>query len=433
MPSVKKLAIGLMALLLALPVTGDIRDDLVRNGVAVLRQLGSDIFYAGLYLDTPASSVPAILTRERGAAMSMRIATRISPRRWSRLWSQGVAINASAEYFSAHADDFSALLKALRIDLQRGDRVVIALTPSGTALHLNGTPLIQGLSPEVFRLCLRSWIGPVPPASDFRRSLLEGQDDPDILATFDSLSPGPERRRQIATLVGKTPSSTGATQPEPAVGGQPERTGTDSETRSAGQGRSTTAEQTDKPSSGNSPTLSPEAMIVEVPRRSPIPSTAIKTAAQPAESAGRDDTMAFPDPDFRARALHPELATVTASPSKGDSETGHASSVDQSFSASTLIAQQRYINQVRHRVSAHIDYPLSAMRRRLEGSLRVALTVDPAGAVIDVQVVEQAGYPGFNREIVRAIEESAPFPGFPENMAKTPFTIDTPFTFKLAR
>jgi protein TonB len=59
------------------------------------------------------------------------------------------------------------------------------------------------------------------------------------------------------------------------------------------------------------------------------------------------------------------------------------------------------------------EYPRSAQVRRAEGTVKVRVTVAADGSIASTEVVESSAFDVLNREAVRTIERSAPFPAPP--------------------
>ena len=416
------------------------------NGIAVQRTLGSDIFLAGLLLEYPSDSPQQILNLSQPVAMEIKVLSPISRRSWSSLWTQGVAINSAAEFFSQNAGIFASVLSAFREGLEPGDVVRFVYSPdAGMTLTVNDVRLLEKASAEVFTLLLRSWLGPVPPSTAFRQNLLGKGVSSEIRSHYQSLGPRDERRSAVRRwLEADTAPNSGVdtvASGDDAAAGE----GDNGEDRIGVEENLPITELATPPAPESEPV--PEAVApapatddTGINREVPV---ADMPPSRPASVIGSAGPTENPEsPALEGAAMENDAADTVNLPSRTQTvppvlaaTEAPADSADQSmdFSAEALIAQQGYIAVVRNAVYRQIRYPLSAMRRGLEGQLRVALELSRQGETVSVEILEPADYDGFNRELLRAIEAAAPFAALPPEIAGETFVIDTPFAFKIAR
>ena len=147
--------------------------ELTLNGSTIYSDLGRDQFVAALYTETAHNNPEVIQAMDSEKRMEVRILNNYSKRRWINLWMQSISINNSRENFSDSAEELIALMQAPKSAPQKGDILEYLFSPeSGTSMHFNGTELISDLSGEVFGLLLRTWIGAIPPSTNFKDELL---------------------------------------------------------------------------------------------------------------------------------------------------------------------------------------------------------------------------------------------------------------------
>lgn len=423
------------------------------NGVATLKQLGSEVFYGGLLVQTPTTDAEELLGSSQPMTLEIKVISTISKRSWSSLWTQGVAINNSIDFFSANADDFSKMLAAFKGPLAANDIVRIErLNNTETRVTVNNVTLVDGLSPEVFLLCLRSWIGSVPFSGTFKEQVLGLSSYASQLASYNTINPMPARKSIVASWVNASevlpPNQgeiVGEEVVEEALQGQEVRPFNTPETPEEIEAAEATIA-----------TVKPE---ISVAAPAVSPSSNETTARLPVREESEESSSATEEQETAARvSAHPEISTrlppasIPSSESVAEADTAakngpsqpaatatvaavalpaSGDSADEEFSTQALIAQQRYIQSVRREIYSVTEYPLSAMRRKIEGTVGLSITVNAQGDLERVEITEEAGFSPFNKAILRATQSAAPFPPFPTEMKQTRFTIVTPFAFVL--
>ena len=170
--------------------------ELILNGSTIYTDLGRDQFVAALYTEIRHSNPQAIETMESDKRMEVRILNDYSKRRWVNLWMQSISINNNREAFSAAAEELIALMQAPKSAPRKGDLLEYIFSPQeGTSMRFNGTELISSLSEDVFELMLRTWIGAIPPSTNFKEELLGNQRNIRSRDLLETLAPAEDRRR----------------------------------------------------------------------------------------------------------------------------------------------------------------------------------------------------------------------------------------------
>ncbi|MCK9564206.1 MAG: chalcone isomerase family protein, partial [Bacteroidales bacterium] len=184
------------------------------NGVAPFTELGNEIYLAGLFVDSRSSDIAELFSDARERKMEIRFSSDMSRRRWSNNWMQSIAINTSRDALVSAADELSQALSSFADNLSTGDQVEIHYIPGeGTDIRLNGTTLANDLGPGIFNLFLSSWIGSVPPSSNFRNALVGREDSTVLQDRFYFIEPTAAR---IAAVRGWVADDS-ETEPEPAA------------------------------------------------------------------------------------------------------------------------------------------------------------------------------------------------------------------------
>lgn len=367
----RKIAAGLCITLMGLAAEGA---EPRLNGMAIHSQLGKEQFIAALYAETPSTEARELLTAEQNKAMELRILEgNLYPRRFQRMWIEGIAINAGAvemEKFAQHLADFSNLL---RPKLTTGDilRIERLEQQQLTRVYLNGQVLGTINDAHFFDLLLRSWVGPVPLSSEFKENLLAGGTvNPDLLARFNGIKPSSARSAELIALL-RSPAAPAAT-PAPAA--------------AAATAADKTPEQ-----------LQPAANAPAKPVAPPPPQELVTADTL------FDDATIFEDQDTGAYA----------------------------FTAENLLSEQIYIAKLAKWTSNFVKYPRSALRNQQEGTVRLTVTLLRDGRIRDVQVLEKSEYETLNKAATRAVQSASPYPAVPEEIPGEQFLFTVPVVFKL--
>jgi len=177
--------------------------ELTLNGLASHQELQAEYFIAGLYLPSPSKDAEEILAMAGQKRMEMRVThDNFSPRKFAGLWRDSLVINnnpADIEKFGTDMLKFSSVMGG---KLVTGDQVVIEYRPnSATVISVNGNELAR-FDDDFFPLLLRTWIGPRPTSSDFKRDLLAaGKLQEQLKNRYQNIVPL-DGRKQLATMWG---------------------------------------------------------------------------------------------------------------------------------------------------------------------------------------------------------------------------------------
>ncbi|WP_288130959.1 energy transducer TonB [Microbulbifer sp.] len=92
---------------------------------------------------------------------------------------------------------------------------------------------------------------------------------------------------------------------------------------------------------------------------------------------------------------------------------------------------EQYASILNNHTMKNIRYPARAERKRREGNVILRITIDKSGQVKDIEVVEESNYSSLNREALRSVERSNPYPAIPANLGIDSYSFTIPIRFKL--
>lgn len=376
------------------------------NGVASFTELGEETYLAGLYIDWRSTDPADFFADYRERKMEVRFASQVSRRRWVNNWMQSIAINNSRQHLENAAEELSAVLSTFEGNLFRGDHVEIHYLPeSGTELRLNGHVLASGHSAAVFNLFLSSWLGPVPPSSQFR-ALLLGLESSTDSTRFVTLQPAIER----IEAVGAWAAVEGARDDDElaqadAVSPEIDAAASDPD---VGAPETEAVAVTDSAAGADeAPLPQPAAIIVP-------PSDSFLSAPE------------LPRPVLAAVSPDETPAGVFEEEELFEDDEG-----ELDLSVAAILGQRDYLSQLIREVYSNIRYPDRAVRRNYEGDVRMRLIIERDGALANMQMLQGARHDMLNEEAERAVLAATPFAPIPAELRGERIEVELPIHFRL--
>ncbi len=92
-----------------------------------------------------------------------------------------------------------------------------------------------------------------------------------------------------------------------------------------------------------------------------------------------------------------------------------------------------YLARLKRRVQRVWDYPEEALKHGISGELLILFTLNKAGSLTYIRLVQSSGYPILDEEALRAIKLAAPFDPFLPQMGDESLNISASFHYDLQR
>jgi protein TonB len=89
-----------------------------------------------------------------------------------------------------------------------------------------------------------------------------------------------------------------------------------------------------------------------------------------------------------------------------------------------------YLARLKRRIQGEWTYPEEARQVGMGGELLLVFTLNKAGTLINVQLVETSGFPVLDNEALRAVKAAAPYDPFPPHMGAEPWNISAIFRYQ---
>ncbi|WOX06644.1 TonB family protein [Microbulbifer pacificus] len=377
------------------------------NGLALEQQFNKDQYFAAVYSERLSNDSASLLDNNMPRALEIRVvADHLSARRLRNQWMEGIAINNPADTLSGQADNMVTFANLFSGRLLAGDilRIDFAASSGATSVSLNGVELDTIKNRDFFNTLLRAWIGSVPPSTEFRDNLMKsGQVKGGLLATFEALKPSAERMAQVRATYEKEEQVAAASAPAKS------------------EPKNETKPEPARVVAVAKPDLSAD---IPAPTLAAIGSAAIEKPA-PARPEPKAET-----PAVAQTQLKPLKPTTTrpATPPMDDEEEEED---EAPLTADMILARQIYHSMLLRHTFKHINYPKRAMERGQEGSVRLNVTIDSKGNVIDVATLQESRFSSLNREALDAVERAGPYPATPSQLKMNEYKFTVPITFRL--
>ena len=363
-----------------------------------------------------------------------------------------------------------AVMSAVQGSLYAGDSLTISAGSGNTLASLNGFELARSDDPAVFNYFLLAWVGEKGPSTAFRTAILSPRIDAALLDTYRANGASEDRLAVVAGWFEPAPEEAPPAPPPPAApqsspqvataGQEAEAltaTGTAADTPAADDtaGETSAAESTGAESTAAKSTAAVSTGAVSTGAVSTgandTPEPAAMTAASAAAIAAAAAVATDMAPGLaKANAPGPTLATATQVQIGGEAEPAAvepaavepaavepaavepadqsapeapvlvamatpAAAVVDGQAASDIAAidavdySQRlglFNTALIKRVYSEIRYPRAAVRRNIQGSLELDVTLRRDGSLVEVAIGQSSGYSMLDKSAVAAANKA---------------------------
>lgn len=373
------------------------------NGMGIHQELGQEVFIGALYSETLSDNSDALLNTDLAMRMELKIMAPegMTTRRFSRLWIEGMAINQKADVLTAQADNMVKFDGLFKGRFQPNDHIVFSSIPgNGVNISVNGAILGNIADNKFFSMLLSTWIGKVPLSSEYRDSLLKmGNINASLRSRYQSIVPSSARIAEVSKWSSGAALAAAKQTSSKSVPSKPEVDTT--------SGLASVAKP-ELPTLATAPIEKPK---LEVPTIIDRPAAVEKSSAS---SAAAKVVAVAPTP--KAKVVEEE-----------DEEDGPA------LTAQSLLARQFYVSDMLKKVFSKTRYPKRALERNQEGSVRIAVTIDRKGNILNTRILEESRYELLNKEASEAVTRAAPFPELPPALSGSKFEFTVPIRFTLPK
>ena len=401
-------AVTRLTLALLMGIAAHASADPQLNGVSTHSELGNEQFIAGLFTTTLSDSANTILSSQENKRIQVRVlASRLSTRRFRRMWIEGMAINSSPAELEKHARDMADFSNMLKVKMIKGDIFSVDRTDDAVRVSINGVLLGEIEDVKFFDLLLRTWIGPVPLSSDFRQDLLTaGSIKPGPLVRFEETIPSEERIAAIEGAVEVKQQAEAAEEEEPS---QPEV-------------------------AVNKPKVkAPVAPTIPAPIAAPTIGGGTASSSDDEDDVDKPAKVALAAPKVGDNKAKPKPKPAASAPKQAALDTSifDEEGEDEEFTAESLLKEQLYYSQLAKYTHKYLEYPSRAWDRGREGNIRLRVTIDRSGKVKNAEILDEAKYKSLNKEAKSAVYRASPYPAIPKEIKGEEYDFTFRIVFKI--
>ena len=391
----KLLASGFLGTLISLPTTlHAIGPDFRMIGLAVHQETGREIYLGAIHVDKLVPKPGDLVQASGPKVMEYRVVARRTSIRslLGNILLQGEL--ASGESPGAKTDEFADMvMSSVQGSLYAGDSLEFMLTDDDqTVASLNGYELARIDDGYVFDYLLRGWVGERSPSTAFRASILEDQVNPSLLESYDAHTASKERLALVSTWL----------QPEEP---QPVAVPVTSEEQTVEMGATESQmlvaeakEQSEQQTAATVALVDAAAAAADIPQPEPaVTLPELDTSTTVTENVAQTATL---EPVQLAMAS-PVAAVGELEPVARD--------MNDIASLDVMEYSQRlalFNSTVLRMVTVKIRYPKAAVRRSLQGSLELDLTLQEDGTLNEVVVGRSSGYSTLDQAAIRAANKA---------------------------
>lgn len=370
------------------------------QGLSVYSDLNQQYFVAAILADQD-DKEPDYFDDFTKRKIEVRVISEIiRPRRFARIWINGLVINNKSELYES-TDNIIEFSRCIKKSLRRGDILALEYDPSlGTSMSINGAFIHTFAEPRFFNMLLKVLIGDIPLSSKMKKELMAQGPVSEVertLSLYESLSPTQDR---IAAM--------------PKWLGHEEKTQVDYDTAK------TTTQAKDKN----------------------LASTEKVVAKKSAKKRNRASKQKFSPNRINEKgiAIAPKkrkkpLKVASLGNQKGIidqqfyDDLDDASIEESFFTLESLMAERDFTEKVSEWVSSYSSFPVLVDSRPEDESIKFTITLDKNGKLLSYRQFEKSKYSALNKGALKLIKKSSPYPALPDEINSN--TVDLDLYFRL--
>jgi len=141
---------------------------------------------------------------------------------------------------------------------------------------------------------------------------------------------------------------------------------------------------------------------------------------------------------YNVEIIRPPTEDLDKEDLKGSSDSldqgKELSSEDSQDTISLDTKDERYVQYagvIKTKISNNWDYPAEARLSLMEGEVTVLFSLVRGGGMTQINIERGSGYDVLDKEVLRAIRASAPFPSFPETIKVNRLNIRARFNYQI--
>jgi protein TonB len=134
--------------------------------------------------------------------------------------------------------------------------------------------------------------------------------------------------------------------------------------------------------------------------------------------------------------LNPEeLAKAELSQSEKEEPTPEKSENEETEETISLDTKDKryltYTTLIKEKILRNWQYPAEAKESLMEGKVQLLFSIAKNGELVDIKILDSSGYQILDQEGLRAIQATAPFPSFPDQISVSKLHIKANLDYRL--
>ena len=401
-------------------------------GIGVHQELRNDIYIGTLFAPASVKDVEVLKDDQVAKRMSIRLLSGYSQRKMARHWKERLALNNPRKIWQPFTREIIAFSRLFKRKFETGDELNIDFIPGqGTQIYLNGTLFQTFKKPEFTNLLLNVWLGNTPPTRAFKNSI-RGQVEQSLKNTladrysalqsvagrFDDDLAGEAENTKVAAVQTQTGPIAAVTSNKPK---------TVNSSKKASK-KSAKKQTNTKIAAKNDEAKGRAEKIASKSNSSPTKSTpAANTSADNSKTLAKTEKPVIK----REPAALAKIDIASTKPDiKIDPELEKKAPVEDDLFDVDLISGS-YTRDLIDSIRQYQKYPKKALINEEQGDVRVTVSIDTHGEIIDVKLVEKSGSRILDKAVIRMVRKAAPFQAIPKELKLDIFEFDLPISFQL--
>ncbi len=174
-------------------------------------------------------------------------------------------------------------------------------------------------------------------------------------------------------------------------------------------------------------TLTP-TLIKDLPKQDAAKTAALKPEQEPVKTAAAKSETPIPAKETKPVS---EVKKETKPVTEAKIMVPAVNKVEAVPLPDPAAALNGYVNAVTKRVQDNVVYPWAAKQGEMQGTVKLELSIDSTGKLLEVKVKESSGFSIFDENAASMVKRLAPYPSFPAELAQKDLRFEIPIVYKL--
>jgi len=435
-------------------------------GISVHKEQRNDIYVGALFSSNKVDKVSQLLSPEISKRMSLKFVSKYSSRKMARLWKQRIAMNNPKSKWQPMTEEIVLFAGIFKRAMQEGDELNIDFDPiSGTSVYLNGTLFLTIDKIDFYDLLLKVWIGSIPPTKDFKVGI-SGKSKASVtdklISQYENLQPELGRFDEDKVLiedaaeVAKKEKDKSTTEKithkkqSPKQNNKKKDTKKQANTNQKNADVKNTEPEKSKSEKETDVLVSKLRVDLALPTAVVITKPSIKlddliVADIGSSTTANSEVKKKPTSDNEKSVVTEKKVAIKtkeiAKPQKKATKQVKPPSIEVEKVASLDLPKKEvfdvdlysgsYTRELIRKIKKVQWYPKKALVKGEEGEVKIRITIDQAGAVINKTIIQRSGSRTLDRAALKMVGRAQPFPVIPEELNLEQFEFDVPLNFSI--